>query len=169
VRQLRDEGKISSESMRIGKIVDVDHHAIAGERGISDGARASSRGRFVALLERAFFLDGTFHLHSEKGKPHWWSGAMVDVVEVSAARLVSFPYTQVFTSKGAHWGRAVLLSFLAWPLGFLVRRSCGKVVRGVSGGGYQKAGFLSSLSPLVPSSAGAVGLQFGSAVTPSWK
>jgi hypothetical protein len=85
----------------------------------------------VALLERAFYLDGTFQLHSEKGKPHWWSGAKVDVVEVSAAQLVAFPYTQVFTSKGAHWGLVVVLSFLAWPLGFLARRRWGEVVRGV--------------------------------------
>ena len=102
----------------------------------------------VALLERAFFWDGTFHLHSEKGKPHWWSGTKVDVVEVSAAQLVDFPYTQVFTSKGAHWGLAVVLSFLAWPLGFLARRRWGKVVRGVRSRRLLKGRFSFLAGPL---------------------
>jgi type IV secretory pathway TraG/TraD family ATPase VirD4 len=93
-------------------------------------------------------LDGTFQLHSEKGKPHWWSGARVDVVEVSAAQLVAFPYTQVFTSKGAHWGLAVVLSFLAWPLGFLARRRWAVVVRGVRSRRLLKGRFSFLAKPL---------------------
>jgi hypothetical protein len=71
----------------------------------------------VALLEKALFVDGTFLLHSD-AMPHWWSGARAKVVEVSASDLVSFPYSRVYGSRGAHWGWALLLSFAAWPFGY---------------------------------------------------
>jgi type IV secretory pathway TraG/TraD family ATPase VirD4 len=67
----------------------------------------------LARLQQAVGLNGEFLLHSED-EVHWWDGRRARIAVVKARELVYLPYSRVFSSKEAHWGKAAVLSFLAW-------------------------------------------------------
>jgi type IV secretory pathway TraG/TraD family ATPase VirD4 len=93
----------------------------------------------VARLERALSRDGTFLLHSEE-LPHWWSGAQEKVVKVRAEKLVRLPYSSVFTSREAHWGLALFLSFAVWPFWFALRYFQRRLLRRIRNSRLSKVG-----------------------------